>query len=255
MTMLTRALYAEWLKTRRTLALRLVFIAPLAIVLLSTLNFLRASTFFFSEDIAAWEWLIRNTLGLWALLLLPLFVALQAALLAGLEHQHGGWKHIFALSTPRWSVYVAKQLVVLFMIGVSQVMLMLGVLVAGAALQAVNIRPEISFGAIAWDKFIAGGIGMYVASWLLIVVHAWIAMRWQQFTVAMGFAIIALVAGFMLANTQQGVFFPWSMPILAIASVFDDQGIELTTMLLINGVGLLTLTPIACWDVVRRDVG
>jgi len=242
------------IKTRRTLAFTLIFITPLAIVVLSTLNFLRASAFFFGEDIAAWEWLIRNTFGLWALLLLPLFVALQAALLAGLEHQNGGWKRLFSLSVPRWSIYAAKQIMVLLMVGVSHLVLVLGVLISGALLQLLNIRPEITFGTIPWDKFLASAVVMYVGTWLMIVIHSWIAMRWQQFTVAMGVAIVALVAGFMIANTYQGVFFPWSMPILSIAAIFDNQGEGLVIIMLLNVVGFLALTPITCWDVIRRDV-
>jgi hypothetical protein len=69
MTSLLRALQSEWLKTRRTLALTLVFVTPIALVILSALNFLRASAFFFSEGAFAWEWLIGimlllNVLGL-----------------------------------------------------------------------------------------------------------------------------------------------------------------------------------------------
>lgn len=254
MTMLNRALYAEWLKTRRTLAFTLIFMTPLAIVVLSTLNFLRASAFFFSEDIAAWEWLIRNTFGLWALLLLPLFIALQAALLAGLEHQNGGWKHLFSLSVPRWSIYAAKQIMVLLIVGASHLFLVLGVLTSGALLQLFNIRPEISFGTIPWDEFLMSAIVMYIGTWLMIVIHSWIAMRWQQFTVAIGVALVALVAGFMIANVDLGILFPWSMPILSIATIFDNQGEGLFTILVLNVVGLVALTPIVCWDVIRRDV-
>ena len=254
MTSLLRALYAELLKTRRTLALTLVFITPVAIVILSVLNFLRASTFFFGEGVSAWEWLIRNIFGLWALLLLPLFIALQAALLANLEHQNGGWKHLFALSETRWSIYVAKEIIVLLMIGLSHLVLIVGIVVAGSVLQLTNSRSEIVFGTVPWDKLLLSATVVYMSSWLLVVVHSWIALRWRQFTLTIGVAITAVVAGFMAANTQQGFFFPWSMPILSIASVFDNQGEGLGMMLLLNVVGLLVITPLACWNVVQRDV-
>jgi ABC-2 type transport system permease protein len=251
---LIRALRAEVIKLRRTLALTLIFVAPLAVVLLSVLNFLRASTFFFGEELDAWEWLIRNTIGLWALLLLPLLIALETALIGGLEHQNGGWKHLFVLAIPRWVSYIAKQLMVLLMIGVSCLILMLGILAAGILVQLLNLRPEVTFSEIPWQKFIIATSLVYLAAWLLITIHTWVGLRFRQFTVAMGVAIIFVLAGFMIANVDLGIYFPWSMPILSVAAVFDHQGSGIDTLLLLNIFGMILITPLACLDLIRRDI-
>jgi lantibiotic transport system permease protein len=254
MIALTRALQAEHLKIRRSLALVLAIIAPLAMVVLSVLNFLRAQAFFSFSDLDGWEWLIRNSFGLWALLLLPLFIALQAALLGGLEHQKGGWKHLFALPIPRTSVYIAKQVMLVELIALGQIILASGLLLFGSLLKVTGLVRGAIFGPVPWGALAASAGAIFAASLIMSVIHTWVGLRWRQFTVAMGVAIVAVVAGFMFANVSQGVYFPWSMPILAIDAVFKQDGAQLSLILLLNLLGLALITPLACWDVTRRDV-
>ena len=94
MDQLMRALWAEMLKMKRTVALRLAFIAPAAVVVYCLL-------WFWGEEPEPQHnmWLELWQMGriFWTLLMLPLFVTLQSALLSGLEHRNGQWKQLFAV--------------------------------------------------------------------------------------------------------------------------------------------------------------
>jgi hypothetical protein len=134
---LYRALSAETLKLRRTLALAMVLIAPLFVVVVYAL-LLQQTAASRSLDSGLdgvpgvpWSDLLGGTTELWLLLMLPLYVSLQTELLAHIEHTQQTWKHTFALPISRWAVYGAKFLVALALLAVSSVVLGVGPLPAG----------------------------------------------------------------------------------------------------------------------------
>jgi lantibiotic transport system permease protein len=63
-------------------------------------------------------------------LALPLFITLEVALLAGLEHGQDHWKDLFVLPIPRWTIYTAKLATAALLLALSLVLLGVGVLVA-----------------------------------------------------------------------------------------------------------------------------
>src|SRR5919202_5118550 len=106
---LLRATRIEVFKLRRTLALWAAILVPLAVILMTTaMNLSRATGSQFDPDQPnSWDSLMLDlVLFLWCLVALPLFVALETALLAGLEHRENTWKHLFALPIQRWTMYV-----------------------------------------------------------------------------------------------------------------------------------------------------
>src|SRR4051812_8426624 len=113
---LSRAIYAETLKMKRTLALKIVVLAPVGVVVLTLFvasqapySTLRVG----SRAIDPWRALSRLNFQFWGLLMLPMYIALQTALMAGLDHADNQWKALFARPVPRWNTYVAKLLVVM----------------------------------------------------------------------------------------------------------------------------------------------
>lgn len=113
--MYLRALSAEIVKLKHTLALRLAIIIPSIIV------FRGSSYLQNTED--PMLWLGRQTIFFWTFLALSLFITLETALLAGLEHSQNNWKHLFALPIPRSMIYAAKQTAAIILVGISFVAL------------------------------------------------------------------------------------------------------------------------------------
>src|SRR5262245_36910203 len=106
---LLRVLHAEILKLKRTLAFRMIFVAPL---LVATLQFFVVwNQRRFGENFKLWEMVPRGSLSVWAVFMLPLLITLETALLNGIEHGEKQWKHILALPIPRHAVYATKLLV------------------------------------------------------------------------------------------------------------------------------------------------
>src|SRR5579883_363198 len=135
---------------------------------------------------------------LWCLLGLPLFVALETSLLAGLEHRENAWKHIFALPIGRWSIYAAKLLVAAALVALSTLVLAVGVGIEGFVL--LTLRPDLGLTLpIPWATIFGQALVFAVAAVLLLSVQAWVATRWRSFTVALGLGIVSTVAGLVLS--------------------------------------------------------
>src|ERR1035438_7985206 len=111
--MLLRVQHAELLKMKRTIALKMVVIAPAVVVVL--ILFMASQSPFTTVNRHGikneWTELAALILRFWAVLMLPLYIALETALLAGLDHEGNQWKSLLARPVPRWTLYVAKLIV------------------------------------------------------------------------------------------------------------------------------------------------
>ena len=137
---LLRVPHAEALEIKRTSALKMVVIAPVAVGLPGLFMASQAPFSMLRRGGAGNEWLelLRLNLPVWALLMLPLFVTLETALVAGLDHAENQWKNLLARPLPRWTHYLAKLLVVMAMTAASTGVLLCGVLLAGAILPRIQ---------------------------------------------------------------------------------------------------------------------
>jgi len=190
---LLRALHAEQLKTKRTLALWLAPLAPLVIIALQLTMVLQRQEYYRAQGIAdAWIEYGGQVVFLWTILLLPLFITLETALLANLEHGNRQWKHLFALPIQRSAIVAAKQVSSMAIIALSMAALYGYIVVSGLALR--RLAPGLGFeAAVPWWDLLRCLAGSYLASWLILSIHTWIGLRWPSFALASAVGIAAMV--------------------------------------------------------------
>lgn len=221
MSALLRALSAERLKLHGTLAAWMCLVAPAVVVgvyvlQISFSNF-PANRAAPSPDLA-WASFVQATLVLWAFLMLPLLVTLQAALLAGLDHQGNQWKHLLALTPPRRVHFLAKLLALAALVALSQLAMLVLLPLGGMVLSVV--KPAFGLlGGPPWGVLVRDLAEIYAACLLLIALHTWIALRWRSFAVAVGVGMGATVMGFLIGQSGRfGPWYPWSLPMQTLAS-------------------------------------
>ena len=205
MLALYRALSAELLKTKRTLAFWLALLAPWPIILLALINFMQNYEWLKREEL--WPTLIHNVFVLWNLLMQPLFITLETGLLNALEHNHKMWKQLCALPVPRWAMYASKQIVALGLIGLSNIAL--AAMTVGVGLLIRALRPHLSFSApIPWVPLAQSAVLGYLAAGLILSLHLWVSARWPSFVAAMGAGIVTTVAGVVVINSEWAKVYP-----------------------------------------------
>lgn len=251
MNVMMRALSAEALKLRGTLALWMSFIAPMLVVALVVLQLTiadisRPGTM---SPLKAWETLVVMVLQLWAFLMMPLYITLQSALLAGLEHGNHQWKHLLSLPVPKSVHYLAKLAALLALTALA--LLVLGLLLPIAGWLLMHLHPELGIsGPAPWHKLATTIPACFAASVLIMAIHTWVAVRWRSFTVAVSVGMAATVAGFLIMQSQTyGMYYPWSMAVQVTAGGGEHMRFAVTASLL--GGCLVSL--VGLWNFVRRE--
>ncbi|CAN5206636.1 hypothetical protein BH11PSE14_BH11PSE14_15540 [soil metagenome] len=219
MNPLLRALSAESVKLRGTLALWMCLIAPSVVVVLYVLqiSFSRIPADRVADPVHAWQGFSQSILALWAFLMLPLFITLESALLAGLEHADHQFKHLLALPLPREVHYLAKLAALAAFVAAAFVVL-LALMPLGAAALGV-LKPQFGIaGGPPWRSLLGTAAACYAASLLMVALHTWLAIRWRSFTVAVSIGMSATVMGFLIGQSERfGHWYPWSMPLQVLA--------------------------------------
>ena len=249
-SILARAFSAERIKLRRTLALWLALIAPLITVLLRAIEWSQRGEIFLFPGVNPWERLAQSVIVIWCMLMLPLFVVLETALLAGLEHNENQWKHLFALPIPRWSIYAMKLFIGLLLVGVSSIMLVFGIIITGFMLS--NLEPSLGFGSntIPLSSMLLQVVFVFFASWLILAIHTWVGIRWRSFTGAIGIGIALIFFGLIISSTTLGWVYPWSLPV----NIVFGEGERVPIALIIGVVGGLVVAGLGGWNIAQRDV-
>jgi len=244
-------LTAEALKIKRTLALWLAILIPLVVgVLQLSIVLFRGQTFLNNIE-EPMVWFGRQTIFFWSLLVLPLFVTLETALLAGMEHTSKGFKHIFALPIPRFAVYASKQTAALALILLSFCSLIGWILLSEILL--AFIKPDLDFTFSLPVGLLLKFIGIAFAGSLMIVaLHSWVALWWRSFVAAAAFGITMTIAGVIVINTDLGSFYPWTIPALSLNNF--QQGQPFVSGLALSGTGFLFIFIIGGLLFIHRDV-
>jgi lantibiotic transport system permease protein len=247
---LYRALTAETLKLKRTLALGLAFLAPLAIGFLLVVMFVQMGPSENQPD--SWKPLIQNGHVLWSLLMLPLFVTLQMGLLANIEHGNKAWKLLYAQPLPRWTVYAAKQLISLVLIALSMFVLVGVLYISGRLVQLIT--PAFRFDQpFPWARVALATGAAFLASWLIVAFHLWFSIRIPSFVASMAVGIVGTVAAVLVIQSEKyAPYYPWTLAGMSAMNAL--QGKEFMNSLVIGVAGGVIIALSGCWDASRREV-
>jgi hypothetical protein len=245
---LARALGAEALKLRRTLAIWMMLVTPATVVALQFFGLLRFRGAAPPTG-DGWQMLAASVTNLWAAFMLPLFVALETALLAGVEHGARTWKHLYALPVPRWSILAAKLLVAVACVAGAGVALVMLTAAAGQLLRIM--KPALGLGTdVPWGILARRVALVSTAALLMTTVHTWLAIRWPSYTAALATGVVGTFVTLFAVGGTLGKYWPWAQPINAIGGT----GERLPLAMAIGAGGAVIVAIAAGWDLLRRDV-
>ena len=242
------AFRVELLKTRRSLAFWVVLAAPLAIAVMQVAMYMDYMDYYLGDSLNnPWPMFNQTMLTYWTLFMLPLFITLETALLAQMEHRQHNWKMIFSQPLPRWAVFCAKYLTGGLLLSVSSIVLLGLMAVTGYGLHLVY--PGYGFAApfpvfdSARHLLLVGG-----ASALILTIHTWISLRRDNFIIPIVVGIVATVLGVFIFGSEYVYWYPWTIP-GALAMEIELPHIA---SFCLGFSGILLMIP-ACWDLSRME--
>ncbi len=248
--MFFRVLTTECLKLKRTLALWMVLVSPLLMILLQFAASYKSAHLFLRDGKDAWAPMVKQTVEIWTILMLPLFVTLETSLLAGLENSGKNWKSLLALPAPRWTVYVSKLMVTIALLWTAHVTLIAGTF--SSALLLKVLYPDLNLGGMPLGAFALPMLLVSISALLAVSIQHWVSLRWPSYTVAMGFGMgVMLIGVFVVHSPAIGSWFPWSLPIHAVLNGANGQNL----IMALSFGGAIIATAGGCWEFVRREIG
>jgi hypothetical protein len=254
MTAVVRAFTAEIMKLKRTLALWMVLVAPASISFLNFVMYMQRTDLLTEYNRTVWLRLAQNIFIFWTALMLPLFIALETALIAGADHNGRHWKQLFAQPVPRWTLYLSKFLSGALVVALGSLLLIATLLMTGGLFRV--LRPGIGFEmAFPWEIILRFAWRQYVACLLIVAIHTWVANRWDSFYLAVGVGIVAEVVNIVAINSETwNRIFPWILPATSTFGLTGSQDFAGAGILWLSALGGLIVLLLGSVDFVHRDV-
>lgn len=200
---------SEFLKIRKSSIWLLIFVSPLLASL---------STFGETLDVHEGEWIFTISLMAYVhgLLFLPLLTGVFSAFVCRYEHIGGGWKQVLALPVSRWKLYLVKFLTVIFLLVLTQLLLLGGLLLVG------EIKGFTE--AIPWKMIFTSVIGGLIACLPLAAMQMFVSVAWSSFAAPLAINVIFTLPNILVANSAKyGPIYPWVQPFLAMIPHTDGS--------------------------------
>jgi len=227
MPALLRLLLAETIKLRRSGALRLVWLLPLAFTVLDLAMLgkaafgVRSAT---AEEVRLLATLPLKAVGnLWAGYFHPLLLALLPALLFRAEHRSKLWKHVHAMPVSPRAFFLAKATVLLLLSAAVLVLVTLGLRAEWALFARFN--PLLTF-PFPWRELGKAMAWLLLGSLPLLALYAWVSDRINSGAVPVVFGLIGLMLTISLSGQEldpswRRDLIPWVLPYACVQQAIE----------------------------------
>nr|WP_295926388.1 ABC transporter permease [uncultured Dyadobacter sp.] len=217
---LWRSLLMEKIKVSRTLVLWLAFFAPAFVVLVAFVAAYADGDKFYKPGVNPWLNFSGHVLVGWALFVFPIYVSLQSALYAAIEHQNRAFAYLYSLPVPRWSIYASKLLVLTVLTGLSHVALYGSAEAAGWLLGL--LKPHYGFQNHSMHEvLLKATLRMFLGGGGIMVIQLFISIQFASFIIPAGFGLFATMAGVISRGFTISTASPYLWPICFLNNSLD----------------------------------
>jgi hypothetical protein len=215
------SLQSEYYKTKNTLAFFSAILLPLILCVLITAGFYNhADKIVALSAKMQWFRFSGTFLGVMGSLILPILIIFQTFSVNNIEHGAEMWKSLFSLPIPKWSIYSAKYLYVVFLNALCLSLFASFIIISGLLLNVLN--PELKF-----NQFDISGIlfklhlKLFLASLGILSIQFLFGLLWADFLKPMGIGFVLTVFGIITANLgwEYAYTIPYTHPMLALQSM------------------------------------
>lgn len=223
-----RLFQAERLKLGKSSIGLLALISPLLSVLIGL---------FISEQQPPeiqWLYLWSTMSTTHAILFLPLLAGVFSAFICRYEHAGGGWKQMLALPVSRSSLYLAKFAHVALLLGLTQVLFLLGAIAIG--LLKGYAAP------IPWTEFLRAFSNGWLATLPVAALQLFVSVSWSSFAAPLAINVMLTLPNVLIVNSEKyGPWYPWAQPVLAMNGVekYGAFNVSVGTLLFVIVGGFL----------------
>jgi len=209
---LVQSVRSEWLKQRRSFTLWLIVAGGAFIpALILGIRILRpaglpqiyaASGFWERLWIQCWESM--------SVFIMPLVIILCASLIAQIEYRNNTWKQVHATPQPFAAIFVAKLLILVFMVVQLLVCFSAAIYVAGIGPAIVFRHVDAPASPIPFALFLGRNASFFVDALPIVALQYLLALRFRNFMVPLGIGMAMWIAAIAALPWDYNYLLPYS---------------------------------------------
>lgn len=205
--MMFKLIKSEWIKVRKSPVWIPILIGPMLAIGLGMLDV--NNNHEYKEGINRWVWMYPMLISFYSIMFLPLLSGIIASLLCRFEHLTGGWKQMLTLPVSRSKIYLTKLAYLYAALGFTQLLLLLGVLIAGFMRHITDPVP--------WLFIFKSLFGGWIALFPLAALQLFISTVWKSFGMPFAINIALTLPTIIVVNSDTlGPYYPWAQPFNAM---------------------------------------
>jgi hypothetical protein len=216
------SLKSEFYKSRKTLGFWAAILLPLILLTLISLSiYTHTDKFANKPGLIIWMQFAGIPLNVMGGLLLPMFCIFIAYSVNSIEHKADTWKTLFSLPIPKWSVYSAKFIYMLFLVFLTLMLFALFTIGFGNLLGI--LRPGLKFSEYHMEwPLIQVYFKLFLSALGILSIQFLLSLIWSDFLKPMGIGFICFIAGVISVgvNWEYNYIIPYAHPMLALKSMF-----------------------------------
>lgn len=212
--MLLRLIRAERMKLKRSPVWIAFILMPVIPAVLGTINYLGNIEILKSEWYSLWT---QHTIFT-SYFFLPIMIGIYCAYIMRLEQNNHNWNKTLTMPVPKSEIFLAKLIVVTFMILISEIWIGALLVISGKIIGMTAALPIKNI--IIWCLFGTLG-GMVMAAAQLVI-----SMFIKSFALPIGFSLVGGISGLVFLAKNLGHIWPYSLMAYGMNSNSPQQMIE-----------------------------
>ena len=212
--MLLRLIRAERMKLKRSPVWIAFILMPIIPAVLGTINYLGNIEILKSEWYSLWT---QHTIFT-SYFFLPIMIGIYCAYIMRLEQNNHNWNRTLTMPVPKSEIFLAKLIVVTFMILISEIWIGALLVISGKIIGMTAALPIKNI--IIWCLFGTLG-GMVMAAAQLVI-----SMFIKSFALPIGFSLVGGISGLVFLAKNLGHIWPYSLMAYGMNSNSPQQMIE-----------------------------
>ncbi len=212
--MLLRLIRAERMKLKRSPVWIAFILMPIIPAVLGTINYLGNIEILKSEWYSLWT---QHTIFT-SYFFLPIMIGIYCAYIMRLEQNNHNWNRTLTMPVPKSEIFLAKLIVVTFMILISEIWIGALLVISGKIIGMTAALPIKNI--IIWCLFGTLG-GMVMAAAQLVI-----SMFIKSFALPIGISLVGGISGLVFLAKNLGHIWPYSLMAYGMNSNSPQQMIE-----------------------------
>jgi hypothetical protein len=241
---------AEFLKSRRTLAYRLAFIAGISMPLLFMFAYiLKPDAFLNNLSQQPWEAHMKNAWQFGAAFF-PMYVTILVSLVVQTEYRNNTWKMVYMQPRSHADIFFSKFVVIQLLLLASLLIFNLAILASGYFANIFQSGYAFFQKSPPLDVMLKLTARMYIASLCITAIQYWFSLKFKNFITSMGLGIGLTIVAFIILRWDKVVYYPYAYPALTYFKAMQAKG--LATHEWNSLAGAVTALLLGFWNIVKR---